>query len=87
MSAYGTDPVLERRAQVKRWVGLAKRNGYLGLLLAIVAFAIGVPTQFPQWTVTLAIIGFVISCLTLPAAVTFGYGINNAERQDRAAGL
>lgn len=81
------DPVREQRARIRRWVNLIKRIGYLGLLVAIVAFAVGLSAQFPSWTVTTAIAGLALSCLTLPAAVTIGYGLNNAERQDRAAGL
>jgi hypothetical protein len=81
------DPVRARRRQVAQWVGRAKRIGYLGLLAAIVAFAIGYPTGFPGWTVTLAVAGFAVSCITLPAAVAFGYGVNAAEREDRARSL
>jgi len=78
------DRVGEQRARLARVVRAAKRVGYGGLLVAIVAFFVGVATQFPGWTVTLAVIGLVVACVVLPLPIVLGYGIRAAEREERA---
>jgi hypothetical protein len=79
------DPVDERRESIRRMVGYGKRLGYGALLVAIVAFVVGAITDFPTWTVTVATIGLVVSCIALPGAIVFGYGIRAAEREERGA--
>ena len=80
------DPVLVRRGQIARLVKLGKRIGYSALLVAIVAFGIGLAAGFPPWTVDLAVIGLVVSIVVLPAPIVFGYGIRAAEREERGGG-
>lgn len=81
------DPVAARRGQVARWVAAGKRVGYAAILVAIVAFAVAVPTDFPSWAVTTVVVAFGVSCVTLLPAVIAGYGINAARREDRERGL
>ncbi|HEY3833049.1 MAG TPA: hypothetical protein VGO03_12210 [Acidimicrobiia bacterium] len=80
-----TDPVDERRESIRRFVGYGKRLGYSALLVAIAAFVLGAITDFPAWTVTVVTIGLVVSCIALPGAIVFGYGIRAAEREERGA--
>jgi hypothetical protein len=86
MVTDGDDPVLARRALVARVVRIAKRIGYTGLLVAIVAFFVGVTTQFPGWTVTVTVAGLVVACVVLPIPIVLGYGVRAAQRDERRHG-
>jgi hypothetical protein len=77
------DPIVAKRARIERFVVAGKRVGYLGLLVAIVAFVIGAIAGFPAWTVTLTVIGLIVGIVVLPAPIIMGYGIKAAERADR----
>lgn len=76
------DPVRARRAQVARFVAVTKGLGYALLLAAIGAFVIGAITNFPSWTVAVAAVGLIGSCVVLPIPIVLGYGIRKAERED-----
>lgn len=80
------DPVLVRRRLIARWVKLGKRVGYSALLVAIVAFGVGLATGFPAWSVDVVVIGLAVSIVVLPAPIVFGYGIRAAEREERGGG-
>jgi hypothetical protein len=77
------DPVVERRMRIARGVALAKRIGYLLLLLAVVAFVVAVVAGFPSWSVVLTIVALVGACIVLPVPIVLGYGLRAAEREDR----
>jgi hypothetical protein len=79
------DPVLVRRARIARWVGLAKRIGYMLLLVAVVAFVVAAITGFPTGVVTVTVVALVAACVVLPAPIVLGYGLRAAEREDREA--
>jgi hypothetical protein len=81
------DPVLARRERIARLAGLGKRVGYTALLIAIVAFFVGVATEFPSWTVTVSVVGLVIACVVLPIPIVLGYGVRAAAREDRERGV
>lgn len=81
------DPVVARRARIARLVKLGKRVGYLALLIAIVAFFIGVGTSFASWTVTVCVAGLAVACVVLPIPIVFGYGVRAADREDRERGI
>jgi hypothetical protein len=81
------DPVLARRERIARLVAVGKRVGYTALLVAIVAFFVGVATQFPTWTVEVSIAGLAVSCVVLPLPIVFGYGVRAAAREDRERGV
>lgn len=80
------DPVVARRARIGRMVGIAKRVGYLGLLVAIAAFVVGAITGFPSWAVAVTIAGLVVGIVVLPLPIVLGYGIRAAEREERGGG-
>ena len=77
------DPVDVRRAQVVRLVALGKRIGYGAMLGAVVGFVFGIALSFPAWTVLVATVGLVVSCIALPPAMVFGYAVRAAERDER----
>lgn len=77
-----SDPVLVRRAQVARWSALAKRLGYLTILVAMIVFVIGFVTDFGP-----IVTGVIVGCLAASAvllipALIFGYGVKAAEQED-----
>ena len=77
------DPVTARRARIVLAVTAGKRVGYGALLVAIVAFFTGAATNFPRALVGVVIAGLVLSCVTLPLAIVFGYAVRAAEREER----
>jgi hypothetical protein len=81
------DPVLARRERIARFAALGKRIGYLALMIAIVAFFIGVATDFPKWTVAVSIAGLAVSCVVLPIPIVLAYGVRAAAREDREQGI
>jgi hypothetical protein len=81
------DPVVARRERIARFVTIGKRIGYIALLVAIVAFFVGVATEFPSWSVTVSIAGLAIACLVLPLPIVLGYGVRAADREDRERGI
>jgi hypothetical protein len=80
------DPVAELRSRIARRVGLAKRIGYLGLLVAIVGFVVSAAAGFPGWSVAVTIAGLVVGIVVLPLPIILGYGIMAAEREERGGG-
>ena len=80
------DPVLRRRARIAGQVKLAKRIGYLGLIVAIVGFGVGIATSFSGPTVTIAVVGLVVGVIVLPIPIVLGYGVMAANREDRGGG-
>jgi hypothetical protein len=81
-----SDPVADRRVRIGRAVGLAKRIGYLALLVAMAAFAVSALTGFPDWAVAVTIGGLVVAIVVLPLPIILGYGIRAAEREERGGG-
>lgn len=80
------DPILVRRAQYARLAKAGQRAGYLLLLIAIVAFGVGIAASFPDWAVTVSIAGLIGACIVLPPAIVAGYAVKAAAREDRQAG-
>jgi hypothetical protein len=77
------DPVLARRARIARWVKVAQRVGYGALLVAIVAFVVGLTSDFPGWLVGVTVGGLVAAIVILPVPIVLGYGVRAAERDER----
>jgi uncharacterized membrane protein (Fun14 family) len=80
------DPVAVKRARIAKQVALAKRIGYLGLLVAIIGFVISIVAGFPAWSVAVSIAGLVVGIVVLPLPIILGYGIMAAEREERGGG-
>jgi hypothetical protein len=81
-----SDPITAQRTRIARLVGIAKRIGYLGLLVAIIGFVLSVVAGFPTWSVALSIGGLVVGIVVLPLPIILGYGIRAAEREERGGG-
>ena len=87
MTAGGpSDPIADRRVRIGRGVALAKRIGYLALVVAMVAFVVSVITGFADWAVAVTIAGLVVAIVVLPLPIILGYGIRAAEREERGGG-
>jgi NADH:ubiquinone oxidoreductase subunit 6 (subunit J) len=78
-----SDPILQQRARIRHYVVLAQRVGYGAMVLAIVFFAVGAITNFPDWTVVSTVTALVISIAILPIPIVLGYGVRAADREDR----
>lgn len=76
------DPIRAKRSRIKRLTVVAKRVGYLLLLLSILVVGVGAVGRF---TTTIAIsatvLMFVALALLLPA-ILLGYAVTKAERED-----
>jgi hypothetical protein len=79
-----SDPILVRRARIRRFVALAQRVGYGAMAAAVVVFAVGASTGFPGWSVAVTVGALAISILVLPVPIVLSYGLRAAEREDAA---
>ena len=77
------DPVVVRRAMVKRWCDLGQRVGYLCFAASVVLFVIGFIVQFPSWLVTVIIVLMVAGSSVLLPAIILGYAATAAEKEER----
>jgi len=78
------DPIVARRARIRRLVRVAQRFGYSAMGLAVVIFVVGASTGFPNWTVVVTVTALVVSICVLPVPIVLGYGLRAAEREDAA---
>ena len=76
------DPVLVRRAQLDRLATLGQRVGYLFLLVAIVAFFVGLATSYATWG-TVVVVAMALCTVTLAPAIVLGYAVKAAARDER----
>lgn len=76
------DPVLVKRAKLERLANLGQRVGYLFLLLAIVAFFIGLATSYATWG-TVVVVAMALCTVTLAPAIVLGYAVKAAARDER----
>ena len=84
--ARPVDPVRARRAQWARWSAAGKRVGYGLVLLAMVAFVVGLLLDFPAATTTIVVASLLASTVTLAPGIVMGYAVKAAEREDRELG-
>ncbi len=79
----GADPVLVRRATIRRWSEVGQRVGYacfgLGVLLFVVAFVL----QFPTPLVAAIVVVFVLGSSVLLPGIIFSYAAKAADAEDR----
>ncbi|HUS62169.1 MAG TPA: hypothetical protein VMY34_08225 [Acidimicrobiales bacterium] len=79
------DPVLRRRAGAQRLAVAGQRIGYALFGWAIVAFVVGVITDFAGPVVTVVIGSLLAGSVVLAPAIVLGYAVKAATRHD--AGL
>ena len=78
-----SDPILDRRARIARWVEIGQRTGYGLLGLAVAGFVAGLITGFGP-VITVVVIGALLGMtVVLAPAIVFGYAVRAAEREDR----
>ena len=70
---------------MERLASLGQRIGYLFLLIAVVAFFVGLATSYATWG-TVVIVAMGLCTLTLAPAIVLGYAVKAAARDDREAG-
>jgi hypothetical protein len=76
------DPVLVKRAKLERLANLGQRVGYLFLLVAIVAFFVGLATSYATWG-TVVVVAMALCTVTLAPAIVLGYAVKAAARDER----
>jgi hypothetical protein len=76
-----SDPVLVRRAQLARVARVGKGIGYLCLLVAVVAFFVGLVTSYSTWG-TVVVVALALCTVTLAPAIVLGYAVKKAARED-----
>ena len=80
------DPVLAKRARAARLAEVGQRVGYLFLLVAVVAFAVGAVRGFSDVSTTIVTLALAAMTLVLAPAIVLGYAVKAAEREDRERG-
>jgi ABC-type transport system involved in cytochrome bd biosynthesis fused ATPase/permease subunit len=86
MDVVNDDPVLARRARIARLVEVGNRVGYTMLLVAVVAFFVGVFSGFTSAITAVVTGSMLVTTLVLAPAIVFGYAVKAAEREDREQG-
>lgn len=80
------DPILVKRAKAARAASIGQRIGYLGFVIAVIAFVIGAVTEFNGAIVGIVIGSIVVGSIFLAPAIVLGYAVKAAEKEDRAQG-
>ncbi len=75
--------MLVQRERMRRLASLGSRVGYLALLVAIVAFFVGVLNDLPGWSVAVVVGGFAVATACLVPSIILGYAVKAAAREDR----
>jgi len=75
--------VLVQRERMRKPASLGSRVGYVALLVAVVAFLLGVLNDLPGWSVALVVGGFAVATACLVPAIILGYAVKAAAREDR----
>lgn len=82
MSDPTDDPILVRRRQIARVIGIAMRTGYVLFALFLVLIVVGFVTGFPSGVAQAATVCLIAGSVLLAPAMTFTYAVKAAERED-----
>lgn len=82
MEQSNTDPILQRREEIRKKANLGQRVGYVAYGLATVGFFIGLFTSFSSGLVTFVIAMLIFGSVVLAIAIQVGYAIRGAERHE-----
>ena len=77
------DPVRQRREQVARLAGAARKAGWALFGLAVVAFVFGLVIGLSGWVVVVVVASLALGSALLLPAIIIGFGVTAAEREDR----
>lgn len=80
------DPVLARRAQLRRLASVGQRIGYLLFGVAVVAFFYGFFVDFSNTVATVIVASIAVGSIALAPAIVLGYAVKAADREDREMG-
>lgn len=80
---HDDDPILRRRAQALRLANAGQRAGYLLLLMAMVAFVVGMFVGLNDTTTTVVVVCLGVAAVTLGPSIILGYAAKAAEREER----
>jgi hypothetical protein len=80
------DPIRAQRNKARRLAKLGKRIGYCLWLVSIIFYVIGSTGTFTTPIVNVIVGGLIAGSVFLIPAIIVSYGVNAAEREDRAAG-
>jgi len=80
------DPVRARRARIERASRVGQNVGYGCLLVAVVAFFVGLATDYATALVVLIVAALGIGSAFLLPSIILGYAVKAAEREDRERG-
>ena len=80
------DPILVKRAKAARAASIGQRLGYLGFVIAVIAFVIGAVIGFNGAIVGIVIGSIVVGSIFLAPSIVLGYAVKAAEKEDRAQG-
>jgi len=86
MGGVVDDPVLARRARAGRLADAGRRLGYTLLVVAIIAFGVGVARGFDRLLTTVVTAGLAGTTVTLAPAIVLGYAVKAAAREDSERG-
>jgi hypothetical protein len=78
-----TDPILQSRARVGRWVSWGLRVGYGLFALSLVLFVVALLTDFPAVLGALLTFCLIAGSIVLAPAIVFSYAVKAANRADR----
>ena len=81
-----TDPILVKRAKAARLASLGQRIGYLGFVVAVIAFLVGALTEFNAPIVAIVMGSIIVGSIFLAPSIVLGYAVKAAEKEDRAQG-
>ncbi|HTC80341.1 MAG TPA: hypothetical protein VK848_02280 [Acidimicrobiia bacterium] len=77
------DPIRQRREQVARLAGAARRAGWSFFGLAVVAFVAGLVIGLSGVVVVVVVGSLALGSALLLPAIIVGFGVTAAEREDR----
>ena len=80
------DPILVKRARAAKAAALGHRIGYLGFVVAVIAFVVGAVTEFNGAIVGIVVGSIVVGSIFLAPSIVLGYAVKAAEKEDRAHG-
>lgn len=78
-----SDPILESRARVQRWVTLGLRSGYGLFGLSAVLFVVAMIVGFTPFLGAALTFCLVVGSIILAPAIVFSYAVKAANRADR----
>ena len=81
------DPVLVRRAKVRRVASMGQRVGFAIYGIDAVLFFVALAVGFEGWLATAVTVGLIAGSVVLLPSILLAYSVRAADRDDRERGL